>query len=193
MKIVNNRETEYPIDDIFLKRYSPRALSGEKITKEELMTLFEAARWAPSSYNSQPWRFLYALRDTPDFEKLFSFIVPDNQVWSKNASALVVVISNNNYENGKPYPTHSFDTGSAWENLALQATHMGLIAHAIGGFDYDKARSVLEIPAEYTVEAMIVIGKPGKIEDLPEDLQEGEKPNNRKKLEEIVFEGSFKN
>ena len=105
MKIVNNRETEYPIDDIFLKRYSPRALSGEKISKEELMTLFEAARWAPSSYNSQPWRFIYVLRDTPDFEKFFSFIVPDNQVWSKNASALVVVISNNNYENGKPYHT----------------------------------------------------------------------------------------
>lgn len=193
MKIVNNRETEYPIDDIFLKRYSPRALSGEKVTKEELMTLFEAARWAPSSFNSQPWKFIYALRDTPDFEKFFSFIVPDNQVWSKNASALVVVISNNNYENGKPYPTHSFDTGSAWENLALQATHMGLIAHAIGGFDNDKARSVLEIPAEYTVEAMIVIGKPGIIEDLPENLKEGEKPNNRKKLKEIVFEGSFKN
>ncbi len=93
MKIVNNRTTKYEIKDVFLKRYSPRAMSGEKISEEELMTLFEAARWAPSAYNIQPWRFVYAMRDTPEFENLFSFLGDFNKGWCKMASALVVVIS----------------------------------------------------------------------------------------------------
>lgn len=194
MKTTNGRTTEYPIDDRFLNRYSPRAMSGEPISKEELMTLFEAARWAPSAYNSQPWRFIYAMRDTPAFETLFSFLVDFNKDWCKNASVLVVTISRKNYElNGKPSVTHSFDTGAAWENLALQAQTMNLIAHGMNGFDYEKAKSELGIPDEYNVEMMIAIGKHGKIEDLPEPIQAGEKPNDRKPLKEIVFEGKFPN
>ncbi len=191
MKTVNGRTTEYPIDDMFLKRHSPRAMSGEKISKEELITLFEAARWAPSSYNAQPWRFIYAMRDTPEFENLFSFLVQFNKDWCKNAGALIVTISKKTSTSGKFSITHSFDSGSAWENLALQAQTMGLVAHGMEGFDYKMAKEKLGVPDDYNVEMMIAVGKPGKIEDLPEDLRARETPSNRKPLEEIIFEGKF--
>jgi len=191
MKIVNNRTSKYPIDDIFLKRFSPRAMSGEIITKEEIMTLFEAARWAPSSNNNQPWRFIYALKETPTFEEFLSFLMEGNRVWCKNASALVVTISKKTFDNGSPSITHSFDTGSAWENFALQATNMNLIAHGMQGFDYALAKKELSVPDDYEIEMMIALGKHGKIEDLPEYLQEREKPSDRKPLEKIVSEGKF--
>jgi len=191
MKNINSRTTEYPIDDIFLKRYSPRAMSGEGFSREEFMTIFEAGRWAPSSNNSQPWRFLYATIGTPNFEKFLSFVVDKNQIWCKKAGVLVIVLSKNNLENGTLSIPHSFDTGAAWENIALQSTQIGFIAHAMGGFYRDVVKKELSIPDDYTVEIMIAIGKPGKIEDLPEALHEREKPNDRKKLEEIVFEGNL--
>lgn len=193
MKTLNNRTTEYPINDVFLKRYSSRAMSGETITKDEIMTLFEAARWAPSSMNAQPWRFVYAMRDTPPFEKLLSFVFDKNKIWCKNSAILIVLISKNNLDDGSNSLPHSFDTGAAWENLALQATNMGFIAHAMGGFDKNVAKEKLEVSDEYTIEVMIAIGKFGKAKDLPEDLIIREKPSGRKSLEEIVFEGIFKN
>lgn len=191
MKTVNGREANYPADDIFLKRYSPRAMSGEAISKEELMTLFEAARWAPSSSNRQPWRFVYAMRDTPEFDKLFSFLIDFNKDWCKRASALIVTISDKTKKDGSFSFTHSFDTGAAWENLALQAQSLGLIAHGMSGIHYDLIKEGLAIPDSYAVEMMIAIGKHGKIEDLSEDLRPREKPSDRKKLEEFVFEGKF--
>lgn len=191
MKTINNRTTKYNIEDIFLKRYSPRAMSGENISKEELMTLFEAARWAPSASNIQPWRFIYGMHDTPEFEKIFSLLIDFNKDWCKRASALVIVISNKLDYKGKPSVSHSFDAGSSWENLALQASEMNLIAHGMAGFDYVKAKTELDIPDDYNVEMMIALGKHGKVEDLPEPLREREAPSDRKPLEEIVFEGKF--
>lgn len=192
MKTVNNRTTEYPIDDRFIMRYSPRAMSGERIATEELMTLFESARWAPSSYNEQPWRFIYAIRETPDFARLFSFLVDFNKEWCAMSAALVVVISKKTFEHtGKENVNHSSDTGAAWENLALQAQCMNLVAHGMNGFNYDRAKKELDIPDDYAVEMMIAIGRHGNIEDLPEKLREGEKPSQRKNLEEIIFEGKF--
>ena len=195
MKEINNRTTEYNINDQFLKRYSPRAFSGELITKDELMTLFDAARWAPSASNIQPWRFIYAMQDTPEFDKLFSLLAEGNKIWCVKASVLVVTISSNiridKDGNKKDNPTHSFDTGSAWENFALQASEMNFIAHGMAGFDYVKAKTDLGIPEDYSVEMMIALGKPGKVEDLPEPLQSREAPSDRKPLSEIVFEGKF--
>ena len=193
MKTINNKSTEYPIDDIFLQRYSSRAMSGEAISKEEIMTLFEAARWSPSSMNAQPWRFIYAMCGSPEFEKFFSLIMEKNQIWAKNSSALILLISKNNLDDGSFSAPHSFDAGAAWENLALQATSMKFVSHAIGGFDKKLAKENLKISDDYTIEIMIAIGKPGKIEDLPEALQAREKPSQRKNLKEIIFEGSFKN
>jgi nitroreductase len=191
MKIVNSRTTEYPIEDIFLKRYSPRAMSGENISKDELMTLFEAARWAPSASNIQPWRFIYAMREMPEFDKFLSFLAEGNKIWCVKSSALILVISNKITNKGTLATSYSFDAGSAWENLALQAASMGLIAHGMTGFDHEKAKTELNIPDDYNIEIMIAIGKKGKIEDLPEPLRVRETPSDRKPLEEIVFEGKF--
>ena len=191
MKEINKRKTEYEIEDIFLERYSPRAMSGEAISKEELMTLFEAARWAPSSGNGQPWRFIYAMRDTKTFEKFLSFLVEGNRVWCTKASALIVTISQRVRDNGKESLTHSFSTGAAWENLALQASKMNLVSHGMEGIHHDLIREKLAIPENYSIEMMIAIGKHGKIEDLPEPLQQRETPSNRKPLNEIVFEDNF--
>ena len=188
-----NRKARYSVDDIILHRWSPRAMSGEEITDEELMPLFEAARWAPSSYNNQPWRFIYAKRNTPHWDKLFNLMVEFNQGWAKDAAVLVVIVSCDTFKfNGKPARTHSFDTGSAWENLALQGTLNGLVVHGMEGFDYKRAKLELNIPDGYTVEAMCAIGKLGKREVLPEDLQEKVTPSDRKSIESFIFEGEFK-
>ncbi|HIG92691.1 MAG: nitroreductase [archaeon GW2011_AR9] len=190
---INQRKVDYPVDKLFPNRWSPRALSGEPITDEELFTLFEAARWAPSSYNNQPWRFIYAKRDTPSWEKLFSLLGEFNQSWVRNAAVLLVIVSKKTFDhNGSPSKTHSFDTGAAWENLALQASLMGLAAHGMEGFDYDRAKKELHIPDGYQVEAMAAMGKLGKKEDLPAALQEREQPSDRKPIESFIHEGTFK-
>lgn len=192
MAIKNNRKSELPVHEIFLNRWSPRAMSGESIELKELLTLFEAGRWAPSSYNGQPWRFIYALRQTPAWDKFFNLMVQFNQDWAKNAEALVVIISKKTFDfNGKPARTHSFDAGSAWMSIALQGDLNGLVVHGMEGFDYDRAKTELAIPDDYSVEVMFAVGKPGKKEDLPQEMQERELPSDRKKLEELIFEGSF--
>ncbi len=189
----NVRKPQHNVDKIFVERWSPRAMSGEEMSDAELMSLFEAARWAPSSYNGQPWRFIYAKRHTPAWTKLYDFMVPFNQSWAKNAAVLVVILSRKTFEwNNEPARTHSFDTGAAWENLALQASLNGIVANGIQGFDYDRARRELNVPDGYAIEAMLSLGKPGRIEDLPIELQEREVPSDRKKVEEFVFEGTFR-
>jgi nitroreductase len=187
------READYPVDRLFLDRWSPRAMSGEEMAEDELMTLFEAARWAPSSYNNQPWRILYARRGTENWPLFSGLLVEGNQAWAKDAAALLLFASKTTFDfNGETYPTHSFDTGAAWENLALQATLKGYVAHGMQGFDYERARTELGIPEGFRVEAMAAVGRPGRAEDLPESLREREAPSPRKKLAEIVCEGKFR-
>jgi nitroreductase len=186
------RQAGYPIAAPLLDRWSPRALSGEALSEAELMPLFEAARWAPSSGNFQPWRFLYARRDTDFWPAFFGLVTPRNQAWAQRAGALVLVISRTHFDgDGRPCRTHSYDSGAAWENLALQAAASGLVAHGIEGFDYDQARRVLRVPAAYAIEAMVVIGKPGDKALLSESLQQREQPNTRRPLAELVCEGPF--
>lgn len=188
----DKRKSDHPIDELFLDRWSPRAMSGEPISEATLKTLLEAARWAPSSYNAQPWRLLYARRDTPQWASFFGLLIERNQSWCKNAAALVLFVSKKiNDVNGQPSVTHSFDTGAAWENLALQGTLMGLVVHGMQGFDYERARSELRIPDTYRVEAICAIGNPGDPTKLPQALQERESPNARKPLAEIACEGAF--
>jgi nitroreductase len=190
---MRSRKPDHKVLDLIVNRWSPRAFSGEKISQEELLQLFEAARWAPSSYNNQPWRFIYAHRQTPAWDTFFALLVPFNQSWAKDAAVLVLIVSSNLFEfNKKPSRTHSFDTGAAWENLALQAHAMGLITHAMEGFDYDRAKKELHVPDNYTVEAMVAIGRQGKKENLPVDLQEREVLSDRKPVESFIFEGSMK-
>lgn len=187
-----NRESSYPMQSLLLSRVSWRSFSEERLTEDELMSLFEAARWAPSSYNSQPWRFLYARRGEKDWDLFFNALVEFNQSWCKKADTLVVAISRNNFEhNGKPAHTSRFDTGAAWMSLAIEAHTRGLITHGMEGFDYESIKKNLEIPDGYTVEAMIAIGKQGRKEDLSPELQAKETPSIRKPLHDTVIKGKF--
>ncbi len=189
---LEHRQGDHPIDSLFLRRWSPRAMTGEAISHDDLNCLFEAARWAPSTYNEQEWRFLYAHRDTPHWPKFFHLLIEANQTWCANAGVLCVVASHKVFErNGKPNPVHTFDSGAAFENLALQGTTMGLVIHGMAGFDRGKARVDLKIPDDYEVEAMFAVGHPGDVESLPEQLQEREVPSDRKPIAEITCEGPF--
>jgi nitroreductase len=193
MKGSEKRRADHPIDKLFLDRWSPRAMSGEPIALEELMVLFEAARWAPSSFNNQPCRILYARRDTEHWPLFLGLLTESNQSWANKAAALLVFISKTTFDhNGKPARTHSFDTGAAWENLALQGTMCGYVVHGMQGFDYERAKTSLAIPEEYQVEAMVAVGRPGARESLPEKLQAIEAPNDRRPLAKTVCEGPFR-
>lgn len=168
-------------------------MTGEEIDDDDLMGLFEAAKWAPSSFNNQPWRFIYSKRTGSEWTKFLNLLNESNRIWAKDAGVLVVIISRKNFEyNEKPSITHQFDAGAAWENLALEASIKGIVSHGIQGFDYQKAREDLNIPSTFDVMAMIAIGKRGPIDKLPSKLQEVEHPNGRKSLKEIVMEDRFK-
>lgn len=193
----NSRTADHAIDSLFLERWSPRAFTPEIISEADLLKLFEAARWAPSSYNSQPWRFIYARRGTQHWEKLLGLLNEFNQSWAKNAAALAIVVSKETMpipgqDKEIPSHSHSFDTGAAWANLALQGAKLGWQAHGMVGFDIPRAAKELNVPAGYRVEAAIAIGKPGDKSQLPEGLQARETPSPRNPLSATAFEGSFK-
>lgn len=189
---LDHRQADHAIETLFLRRWSPRAMSGEPIGRDELMTLLEAARWAPSTYNEQEWRYLYAAKDSQHWQTFLNLLVEQNQVWCKSAAVLMVVLSHKVMSrNNKPNPVHSFDTGASFENLALQGAAMDLVIHGMAGFDRDRARADLQIPDDYDVEAMVAIGRPGDPDDLPEQLREREVPSGRKPIAKIACEGTF--
>jgi nitroreductase len=186
------RKSDRPIEPLLLRRWSPRAMSGAPLSAADLATLFEAARWAPSSYNEQEWRFLYAHRQGAHWATFFDLLAEGNRAWCHQAGVLVVVLSHEVFaRNGKPNRVHSFDTGAAFENLALQGSAMGLVVHGMMGFDYDRARTALQVPEDYAVEAMVAIGHPGDPADLPEGLRKIEAPSQRKPVADLVREGPF--
>ena len=187
------RKADHPIDSLFLDRWSPRAMSGEPLAESELLTLFEAARWAPSASNLQPWRIFYAMRDTPEWPVFFGLLKESNQVWCRNAAALLVFASVSvNPKTGTPLKTHSYDTGSAWVSVALQGWLKGLVVHGMAGFDYEQARQRLVIPGDWRVEAMAAVGRPGPVVDLPENLRPREVPSTRQPVTDFAFRGGWK-
>jgi nitroreductase len=188
------RSSTYKTNPMILNRWSPRSMTGEQLSYEELMSLFEAARWAPSSANAQSWRFIYATRNTEERNNLFNLLVDFNKIWAKNAAVLIVVVSKKEFEyNGRVIAsvTHQFDTGAAWENLTLEATSRGLVAHGMEGFYYTRARKDLDIPDSFDVIAMIAIGKRDRKDKLPSGLQERETPSPRKPLEQMIMKVLF--
>jgi nitroreductase len=192
----NPRVADHPVDPIFLNRWSPRAYTGEAMPQSVLFSIFEAARWAPSSYNSQPWKFLYTTRDSAHWDKFLGLLNEFNQSWAKTGSALVFVVSETTMiAPGKdariPSHSHSYDTGAAWGSLALQASALGWHAHGMVGIDMDRIRTELKVPDEHRIEAGIVIGKLGPKTLLPEALQAREFPSPRKPIAEFIFEGGF--
>src|SRR5436309_14868642 len=141
------RRADFSIEQLLLDRWSPRAMSGEEISDEELMRLFEAARWAPSSFNAQQWRALYARRGTEHWHPFFELLVEANKSWAKNAAVLVLFISRTTFEyNDEPSITHSFDTGAAWENFALEGFRQGLVVPSMEVFDYERPLLELSTP-----------------------------------------------
>jgi len=185
---------EHEIVDLLARRWSTRAFSNRPVDAETLLRLFEAARWAPSSVNEQPWLYLYATKDQTDlWNRILESLHDSNKVWAKNAAALVLFISRTTFEhNGEPSITHSYDTGAAWQNFALEGALRGLVVHGMEGFDYERARAELQIPAEFQVEAMAAVGKPGSPETLPEKLRQQEAPNSRRSIKQSISEGLFR-
>ena len=195
--LANGRTTDHDIDPIFPERWSPRAFTGEAMPQSELMRLFEAARWAPSAFNVQPWRFVYAHRDTPAWAPLFDILIPYNQMWVAKASVLMFLVSDRfrRVEGQPPAPMHShaFDAGAAWANLALQATRSGWAAHGMVGFDMAKAYETLGVPeADYRIEAAIAVGRQADKSVLPEALQGREAASPRTPAASFIMEGHFK-
>ena len=193
---MTSRQSTHPIDAQFLDRFSPRAFSGKKLTPQNIEQIVEAARWAPSAYNSQPWRFLYARRDTPDWERFLGLLNEFNRSWAQHASALVIVASKTDFTapgatEETPALWHTFDTGSAWGHLALQASLSGWYTHGMAGFDQELTRKELKIPDGYALHAAVAVGKLGDKSTLPEYLQARETPSPRKPLSELVSEGDF--
>jgi nitroreductase len=196
MTQANSRTAEHPIDPLFLERWSPRAFTDETISERDLLTLLEAARWAPSSFNSQPWRFLYARRDTAHWPQFLGLLNEYNQSWAKKAAALVILASKTTLlprgaDKEVPSYTHSLDAGAAWANLALQATRSGWAAHGMAGFDVPRTAAELGVPPDYRVEAAIAVGRPGDKSLLPESLRAREQPSDRLALSQLAMEGRF--
>ena len=182
------RPTSVEITPLIHNRWSPRSMTAEPLKQEEILALFEAARHAPSAYNGQPWRFIYATPNDPSWSAFFNLLVEFNQSWCKNAAMLVIVCSRKNHEhNNKPSRTHSYDTGAAWMALALEGASRGLVVHGIEGFSYDQAAILAGISSEYQIEAMIAVGRKGSKEDLPAALQSRETPSSRRPIEDIMF------
>jgi len=192
----NPRTPEFgPIEPQFLKRHSPRAMSGAPVPRADLMRVMEAARWAPSSGNGQPWRFVMCERGGTGFDIVLANLQGFNQVWAKNAAAFVVVCTETTRvdSDGKIQPrrTAAFDAGAAWMSMALQGKSMGLVMHGMEGFNHETLPALLKVPENIAVLAVVAIGLPGVVEDLPADKQAGEVPNQRRLTSESVVFNSF--
>lgn len=187
-------DAQHPIHDLLKRRWSPRAFSDQPIEAETLRRLFEAARWAPSSNNEQPWRFIVATTDhETEWNRLLACLVEGNRKWASRAPALILSVAKLNFEDDSTPNRHAFhDTGMAVENLVLQATALGLATHQMAGFDVEKARADLKIPSGFEPVAMIAVGYPGDLAFLPDRLRERElRPRSRQPISEWTFSGQW--
>lgn len=183
-------ESAHPIHDVIARRWSPRAFDERPVEQATLKSLFEAARWAPSSNNEQPWRFIVASKETStDYDRLFACLVEGNRKWVFRAPVLILSVASLLFEDdGKPNRHALHDTGMAAENFVLQATALGLQAHQMAGFDTQKARETCLIPTGFDPVAMIALGYPGDPAVLPDYLREREiKPRERQPIGDFVF------
>ncbi len=190
------RRPHHEVHEVFHRRWSPRAFTDEEIPETALLRLFEAARWAPSAMNAQPWRFVWARRGTPAFDRFLGALAPANRAWAARAAVLVAVISRTHADGPQgpgtvPLPSHSFDAGAAWAHLALQAEMDGWSTHAMGGFDRGAAHDALLVPDGHQVEVLVAVGRRGDPGSLPEPLRAREHPSDRRPVGEIAREGVF--
>jgi nitroreductase len=182
------------IHELISARKSIRAFIDKSIPGSDLLQLFEAARWAPSSRNEQPWRFIFAQKEDPvSFEKMLSILNESNRMWARNASALILVVAKSHFSDiDKPNSHALYDTGLAVANLSFQATAMDLSVHQLGGFNAAMAGELFHVPQEFRPVVMIALGYRGEAESLPEPLRSREAlPRQRKPLEELLFSKVF--
>jgi nitroreductase len=187
-------ETQCPIHDLLRRRWSPRAFAERPVEPEKLCSLLEAARWAPSSFNEQPWFFLVAIReDREEFNRMLSCLVEGNVAWAQKAPVLMISVAKLKFEkSGKPNRHAFYDVGQAVADMTTQATSVGLSVHQMAGILVDKAREVYNIPQDYEAVAGIAVGYPGEAETLSGELRERElAPRNRRALESFVFTGGW--
>ena len=193
---MTGRTTDTDLNPLILNRWSPRAFDGQPVSPADLATMLDAARWAPSAYNYQPWTILYALNGDENWDAFLSALVPFNQDWAKNGSVLMYFVSDTlmgpDEQSLAPSHSHSFDTGAAWAQLGLEAARLGYHAHGMTGVDFDKAREVLGLPDRYRIEAAAAIGRRAPAETLPEGLRGGEVPSGRKPLDQIAYPGRWR-
>jgi nitroreductase len=185
-------QTRQPVHELIGQRWSPRAFSEREVTDEQLISLLEAARWAASSYNEQPWRFIVARKSDPEtYEKLAGSLMEVNQLWARNAPILILTLAKQTFShNGAANHYAMHDAGMAMSNLALQATALGLSIHFMGGFNRDAARTAFQIPDDYELGAVAAIGFAGDPEALSESFRKGElAPRTRKPLSELIYAG----
>jgi nitroreductase len=192
--LYKHAETSAPIHDIISRRLSPRAFDSRPVEPEKLRGLFEAARWAASSYNAQPWYFIVATKDdSQNYKKILDCFVEFNQNWAKSAPVLAISVAAAKFaHNGEPNRHWFHDVGQAAANLALEATNLGLQVHQMAGILPDKARQIFHIPDGYEAVAGIAIGYPGDTTTLPDHLREQEHAaRQRKPLASFVFTGDW--
>ncbi len=188
------RQPDFPVDSQFVTRWSPRAFAATPMHEADVMRLLEAARWAPSASNHQPARFAWGLRGDAAFAAIHGGLMGFNKVWADKAAALVVVASKPVVEKDggtSKNVWHAFDAGSAWMSMALQAQEMGLVAHAMGGFEAEILAPALHLPEGYVIHAVVAFGTQGDAADLPEKLQAREHPNGRRPVAELAGHGRF--
>jgi nitroreductase len=186
--------TDFPINDLIRQRWSPRAFSDKLVEPEVLRSVFEAARWAPSSNNEQPWVYIVAAKDDPEnFAKMLSVLVEFNAGWAKTAPVLILAVARLAFHNnGTPNRNAFYDTGAASVLLSLEATSRGLFLHQMAGFDAEKSRQVFGIPAGYEPIAAMALGYPGDPQSLSQKLRDRElAPRTRKPLSEFVLTGQW--
>lgn len=187
-------DTQYPIDDLLSKRWSPLAFSEKSVEPEKLRSVLEAARWAASSYNEQPWSFIVATKDNQaEFDRLLSCLAEGNQEWAQTAPVLMLSVAKLQFERNGVENRHAFhDVGAAAAQLAIEATALGLFIHQMAGFDVPLSRSVYSIPQGYEPVAAIALGYIGDPQTLSEKLlQRTLAPRTRKPLENFVFSGRW--
>ena len=187
----NSRVASASIDPMFTERWSSKSFTDDKLTGDQIASLFEAAHWAPSSSNKQPWLFVYAT-DGPDRDRLNSVLKGRNPVWAPNAPMLVLVFARKIGEEGENIRTAQFDTGAAWMALALQANKMGLNTRAMGGIDLDAAYDAAGVPRDsYESICAIAVGVPGTDANIDPELAASNKANDRKPVSEMSFKGRY--
>lgn len=188
--------TQAPINEMIANRWSGRAFDATKpVSKSQLLSLCEAARWAPSCFGDEPWRFMVWDKNSnaDAWQKAFDCLVPSNQEWVKNAPVLLLVCADTLFgHNQKPNRWAQYDTGAAAENLCLQAQDLGLMAHQMGGFNADAARSIFAIPEQFTLMAMVAIGYAGDANQLSDDLKARElAARKRKPVADLFFDSAW--